>query len=78
MIDILDYTEESLKIRKILDQAFIYIVDYNWSLRRTAKEMCVSKTTLHTYIHKYLPYYDDDKWVQVKNRLNKNNPKRCW
>lgn len=69
MIDILDYSEDSLRIQSILDQAFVYIVDYGMSLRQAADEMCVSKSTLHTYIHQYLPDYDDDKWCQVKRRL---------
>ena len=47
-----------------------YIIDYNMSLRKAARECRIPYTTAHDMLQD-LKYMDDDLWVQVKNRLKK-------
>lgn len=68
------YEEQIEKVildTKISVEAYTYYVEYGWSLRKCALNMCLS----HTWVKKYLDdlkYIDDDMYqsyqVEVKRR----------
>lgn len=55
--------------QKLIKEIARFMIVYNTSIRETAQEYNISKTTLHRWIYKELRFIDDDLFVQVKNKL---------
>ena len=49
-----------------------YIVDNNSTIRQTAKEFKVAKSTVHYDLKNRLRYYDYDLYIKVKHILDNN------
>lgn len=49
-----------------------YILDEKMSIRQCAAESCISKSTVHRYIHSYICMYYDEEYVQIKRILKYN------
>lgn len=67
----LKYFQREVDIKVLAE----YIIDYNMSLRKAARECRIPYTTAHSMLQE-LKYIDDDLWVQVKNRLKKRRYNR--
>lgn len=55
--------------QKLIKEIASFMIVYNTSIRETAQEYDIPKTTLHRWIYKELRFIDDDLFVQVKNKL---------
>ena len=55
--------------QKLIKEIARYMIVCNTSIRETAQEYDISKTTLHRWIYKELRFIDDDLFIQVKNKL---------
>lgn len=55
--------------QKLIREIARYMILYNTSIRETAQEYNIPKTTLHRWIYKELRFIDDDLYIQVKNKL---------
>ena len=49
-----------------------YIIDNKSTIRATAKHFGVAKSTLHYYLVKWLRYYDENMYLQVKKIFQTN------
>jgi len=58
----------SEKLEIILECAN-YCIQYNWSIRTIARNIGISKTTVHRYITQDLKYVDSQKYNQCKHIL---------
>ena len=58
----MDRTETVLKCAE-------YCIEYKWSVRKIAENMCLSKSAVHKYLTEDLKYIDDEKWVQCLDIL---------
>lgn len=45
-----------------------YYVEYKWSMRKIAENMCIGETTVRRYLNQYLKHIDDELYVQVQRR----------
>lgn len=52
------------------------IVDNDYTIRQAAANLCISKTTAHSYIHKDLKALNSDLYDEVKTILNKHKKNR--
>lgn len=52
------------------------IVDNNYTIRQVAANVCLGKSTVHTYIHRDLKQLNPDLYIQVKTILNKHKKDR--
>lgn len=55
--------------QKLIREIARYMILYNTSIRETAQEYNIPKTTLHRWVYKELRFIDDDLYIQVKNKL---------
>lgn len=55
--------------QKLIKEIARYMIVYNTSIRETAQEFDIPKTTVHRWIYKELRLIDNDLFVQVKNKL---------
>ena len=53
-----------------------YIVENNATVRQTAKEFGISKSTVHKDIQERLPLYNRSLYLQVKEVLDENKAER--
>lgn len=53
-----------------------YIIEHNATVRATAKEFKVSKSTVHKDVTEKLRYNDPSLWKKVKLVLDKNKSER--
>ena len=53
-----------------------YIIDYNATVRQTAKKFGVSKSTVHKDVAERLKYIDEDLFKRVQNVLALNLSER--
>lgn len=49
-----------------------YCIQYNWSVRKIALNMGLTRSTVYRYLTKALKYIDDDLYVQCKHRLRRH------
>lgn len=59
------------------------IIDYDRTIRQVAENICISKSTVHIYIHTYIRCYMDDEYCQIVrklryNKMNRNKPRKYW
>lgn len=75
MIDLDEYTPEVYEIRNKCQTICDYIIDEKCSIRQAEKELCISRSTIHQYIHTYIKRYYDEEYMQIIRILkyNKNN-----
>lgn len=50
----------------------LYLIDYGYSIRVSAKDLCVSKTTLHRDVTSVLPNLSIELYDQVRTILRKH------
>lgn len=53
-----------------------FMIDNNSTIRKTAKRFCVSKSTIHSYIHNRLPNLDIILYKKVLKILDKNSKEK--
>ncbi len=53
-----------------------YMIDYNSTIRKTATEFGVSKSTVYINLAVRLASIDDELYCKVRNVLNKNKAER--
>lgn len=69
----LDVSLNSLKDKQVrLLDAVEFMLNEKTSLRRVARECCLSKSTLHRFITYDLKFISDDAYVQLKPLLRRN------
>lgn len=61
------------EIRELCESICNYIINYNYSIRRCAKELDVSKSLVHRYIHSYIRCYYDEEYCIIKSLLRLRN-----
>lgn len=54
---------------KLIKEIASYMIVYSTSIRKTAQEFGIPKTTVHRWIYKDLRFIDDNLFCQVKNKL---------
>ena len=62
---------DDTKYNTIIECATLMIT-YNWSVRTIAENLDISKSTVHDYLTKELPYIDDDLYMQCKHIMHKH------
>lgn len=50
----------------------LYLVEYNYSIRVSARDLCVSKSTLHRDVNNVLPHLSIELYDQVRTILKKH------
>lgn len=83
MIDLYEYSERSFELDRKLKEICKYIIDYKYSIRQTAEESCIPRSTVHYYIHNYISYYYDEEYQQIKtilryNKQHRSMPRKYW
>ena len=88
MYDLEDYSDldtinRCLKIRKQCEEICNWMLNYKCSIRQCAEELCISKSTVHNYIHSYIKCYYDEEYCQIKRILQFNKqyrmrPRKYW
>ena len=53
-----------------------YIIETGATVRETAKEFCISKSTVHKDLSERLPAYNRALYLQVKEVLDENKAQR--
>lgn len=53
-----------------------YCIQYKWSLREIARNVGVSKSTVHRYLTDDLKYIDSQMYNECKHLLRSRNTKR--
>lgn len=69
-IDVILYDLSDIQYRFLLATEFM--LDNRTSIRRTADEFMISKSSLHRFLHNDLKHISDDAYCQIKALLRKN------
>ena len=69
-IDVILYDLSDIQYRFLLATEFM--LDNRTSIRRTADEFMVSKSSFHRFLHNDLKHISDDAYCQIKVLLRKN------
>lgn len=77
MYNLEDYDEKSIEINRKVKAIFTWIIDEKCSIRQVAEELCIPKSTVHTYIHTYIKHYYDEEYQQIIRILRYNKQNRC-
>lgn len=79
----LDNIQRCLQIREQCEDICDWMLNYKCSIRQCAEELCISKSTVHNYIHSYIKCYYDEEYCQIKrilqfNRQYRRKPRKYW
>lgn len=66
-----EHIDKMIKNTKLSIEAYTYYVEYGMSLRKCAKNMCVSHTMVKNYLDD-LQYIDDDMYQSYQNKVKEN------
>lgn len=83
ILDLEDWSTESLEMRQICEKICDYIIDEKCSIRRAERELCIPRSTIHQYIHTYIKRYYDEEYMQIirildYNKRNRFKPRKKW
>lgn len=70
------YDEKAIEIRKQCELICNWFLDNKCSIRQCAENVCIPKSTIHTYIHTYIKRYYDDEYMQIIRILQYNRKYR--
>ena len=82
-----DYSEDTqsqvLSVKHKCEEICEYMLDYKCSIRQASQELCIPKSTIHTYIHTYIKTYYNEEYLQIKrllryNRQERTRPRKYW
>lgn len=60
--------DDDLEKQAVICIAARYYVEYKWSMKKIAENMCVGETTIRRWLNQYLKHIDDELYVQVQRR----------
>lgn len=76
-----DYSEDMqsqvLNVKHKCEEICEYLLDYKCSIRQASQELCIPKSTIHSYIHTYVRTYYDEEYLQIKRLLRYNKQERA-
>ena len=89
MIDLNDLSVEYEKLEKLYtvkhrcESICQWFLDEQGSIRMCAKELCLSKSLVHNYLHTYIKIYFDEEYQQILRILSWNKryrimPHKYW
>lgn len=89
MIDLNDYSGNPeqidiiYKLRSRCESICEWMLSNKCSIRQAAEELCISRSTLHRFIHTYIRDYYDEEYRQILrlldyNRKERFKPRKYW
>ena len=78
-----DYPEDTqsqvLSIKHKCEEICEYLLNYKCSIRQASQELCIPKSTIHTYVK----IYYDVEYLQIKrllryNKQERTKPRKYW
>ena len=78
-----DMQSQVLNVKQKCEKICEYMLDYKCCIRQASQELCIPKSTLHSYIHTYVKTYYDEEYIQIKtllryNKRERTKPRKYW
>ena len=68
-----DMQSQVLSVKHKCEEICRYLLDYKCSIRQASQELCIPRSTLHSYIETYY----DEEYLQIKRLLRYNKQERA-
>lgn len=78
-----EYSEHKETIYNNCKSIIEYFLDYKGTIRMCEKEICVPRSTIHSYIYSYIKKYWYEEYLQIVkilqfNKMYRVGPKAHW
>ena len=60
--------DDDLEKKAVICIAARYYIEYKWSMKRIAENMCIGETTVRRWLNQYLKHIDEELYIQVQRR----------